>query len=68
MTIPIRYAGIRKDRTKVTGKTTVGDLAGFVRDRYTRGWRRLTVTDPAGHLLGSIGPKVEGGGRVWWVA
>lgn len=63
----IRYAGIRKDRKPVTGRDTTGDLAGWVEDRFKRGFRRLSVTpDGSSRVIAWIGPKTEGGGRIWW--
>ena len=63
----IRYAGVRKDKTPVTGKATTADLPGWVEKHYRMGWRRLSVTaDGTTHVVGWIGPRTEGGGRTWW--
>lgn len=62
----IRYRGVRRDGTGVTGAADVpdGDTVAFVRDRYDAGWRSLVVTDVGtGDEVGWI--RVLDGHRTW---
>lgn len=68
MTAAVRYSGLDPDGRWVIARPTTTDVAALVPRLFQAGWRRLTVVDPTGHLVGSIGPKSEHDTRLgWWV-
>jgi len=59
----IRYKGMRRDGSAVTGSLERGGLASFTRDRYAWGWRWLEATLD-GQVIASI-ERIDGARR-WW--
>jgi len=65
----VRYRGINKNGTAITGQAAVADVAEFVDDYYRRGFRELTVyevIDGEEVIRGEIAPGSESGRRSWW--
>jgi hypothetical protein len=58
----VRYKGVRRDATPMTGTIDLTDLASFTKTRYEWGWRWLEAT-----LDGRIVARIEDDGvRRWW--
>ena len=60
------YRGHDRRGVAHTGRTLI-DVAKFVRDRYEKGWRDLTVTSLShGDQAGGINIDPTSGRRIWW--
>jgi len=60
------WTGTRRDGVTASGSTeAMHNITGFVRRKFRRGWRALTVSHN-GEVVGGIGPDEKTGRRSWW--
>lgn len=68
--VRLRYRGVNRAGTCVTGSTGAETAGGLAERLYRARWQELTVTDAAGEEIGGIVPASDlyndTGHRVWW--
>jgi hypothetical protein len=58
------YTGTDARYTARTGRVEITDLSEWVKARFQGGWKRLTVRDPTGQIVGEIATTING--HRWW--
>jgi hypothetical protein len=62
----LRFTGVRRDGSAITGAFVPVDLESWVRHKFdVLGWRKLSVTRD-GEEVAAICPGLDDGKRTWW--
>jgi hypothetical protein len=62
--ILLRYRGLNREGTSVTGVAWHTSASAFIEGRFDRRWQLLTVWTNDGREVGGIAPR--GGKQSWW--